>query len=299
MQSAGIIFGLVAALMQAVAYVFVRVFTQRRHRGAIHLLILGHALIGIVCAVALPFIWSDRIASFSQYAWPLIGSCGFYLVAQAMLFAVLAKTDASRVSPLLAMKIVFLTLISVTFFDTDLNVNQWIGIALATIAAFALSYTGGRLPWKTAGAVMVMCIFYSLADLSVATLMKSVGPADKTEAVIVSVAIIYTLCGLVAMAMLPFIGKGIFDGIRYTLGFSVSWLICIVAFFASIAATSVVFCNVIQTSRGLMSIMLAMLLSSMGLVHIEQKHKPRVRIAQTAAAAMIFLAIALWDGWIF
>ena len=290
----GIVLGLAVALTQSVSFLCVRLFVVRRHKGVMRLLILGHVIMGVISAAALPLLWDPRAGHVRDFIWPLVGAAGFYLVGQASLMFALTRTDASRISPLLALKIVVLALLTVTALGGQLRALQWGGVALSVAAAFVLNYTGGRLPLSCLAAVALTCAAYAISDLNVKALVSALEAMGKARGSLLAVSMCYTLTGLAALALLPWAGRGVWAEIRYAAPFAISWLAAMVFLFACFAHVGVVFGNILQSTRGLFSILLGARIAAMGMTHLEQKHPRRVLVRRGAAAGMMCLAIALW-----
>ena len=157
----GLIYGFVAALGQSISYFCTRLFVIRRAQGVISLLVLGHLLMVAAAALLLPVVWPERMPPVGAFFWPLMGTAWFYLLGQAGFFFALRYIDASRVSPMLGLKIVILAAITVVILDHPLSPLKWAGVVLSVAAAFVLNYSGGRLSWRVLGGVLFACLMYS------------------------------------------------------------------------------------------------------------------------------------------
>ncbi len=290
----GILLGLAMALTQSISFLCVRLFVVRRHKGAMRLLVLGHVIMGVISAAALPLLWDRRAGAVGGFIWPLVGASGFYLIGQASLIFALTRTDASRISPLLALKIVVLAVVTATVLDARLGPLQWGGVALSVAAAFVLNYTGGRLPLPCIAAVALTCAAYALSDLNVQALVTALGAMGRARASLLGVSMCYILTGAAALALLPWAGRGVWGELRYAAPFAISWLTAMVFLFACFAHVGVVFGNILQSTRGLISILLGAAVAAMGMEHLEQKHPRGVLVRRLIAAGMMCLAIAMW-----
>ena len=77
------------------------------------------------------------------------------------------------------------------------------------------------------------------------------------------------------------------------LPFSAIWLVAMLLLFATFAIIGVVFGNIVQSSRGIISILIGYLVAAAGHQHLEQKVAHGVLARRIAAAALLSLAIAL------
>jgi len=290
----GIVLGLAMAITQAVSVLCIRLFVVRRHKGAMRLLILGHVIMGVISAAALPFLWDPQAGKIADFIWPLVGAAGFYLVGQTCLTFALTRTDASRVTPLLALKVIILALVTATVLNTPLTPQQWAGIAVCLASAFVLNYTGGRMPLFCTVMVGLTCIAYAMSDINVQALVAALGDLGKVHASFLGVSMCYVLTGVVALALLPWAGRGLWADIRYAAPFAISWLAAMVFLFTCFAYVGAVFGAILQSTRGLFSIVLGARIAAMGMNHIEKSHPRHILVRRLAAAALMCLAIALW-----
>ena len=291
----GIMFGLAAAFAQSLSYIFTRVFVIKHHKGVLRLFALGHVVMGVVSLAALPILWRGDIPDLSAFIWPLIGLAGFYMTGQASLFILLRRIDASRIAPLLALKIVVLALISILFLGNDVSLLQWAGVILCVASAFVLNRTGDNLSWRILAGIAVACPAYALADLHIQWLVGSLDGLGRLHAVMLGVCMCYIICGGVGTVMLWWIRPVSLAEFRYALPFAVSWLVAMGFLFACFGTIGAVFGNIPQSTRGLFSIMMGAVLARWGMVHLERKHPRHVVLRQLVAGAMMCLAIALYS----
>ncbi|MCE9629624.1 MAG: EamA family transporter, partial [Planctomycetia bacterium] len=103
----GVAAGLVAAFLSAFSY-----FVSRDHgsRGgsSLRLLVLAHALMGAACIPASWLLWPSGLQADARWLVPLVASTVFYLLGQVVVFTALKLSQASRVAPLLGLKIAML-----------------------------------------------------------------------------------------------------------------------------------------------------------------------------------------------
>jgi len=101
----GIVFGFSAALSQSLAYVFSRLFVGRHDRGVFGLFVLSHIIMGGWSVAFLPFLWPEGLPVCLAFSRNLLCTTLFYIVGQVGLFQALRSADASRVAPLLGLKL--------------------------------------------------------------------------------------------------------------------------------------------------------------------------------------------------
>lgn len=291
----GILFGLAAACSQSASYVFTRLYVVRRRGTVLRLLALSHVLMGVASVAALPFVIPPRMPAPAQFALPLVGAAAFYLVGQTGLFCLVRHVEASRAAPLLGVKIIVLALIAVLALDRSLASTQWAAVALCAAAALTLNASGTRLSWRAAGWLLLACVAYSLSDLCIERLVHSLQPAEGVHASVLGVAMVYTICGALGLAVLPAAG-----GVRplpdwtYALPFAFFWLLAMAFLFACFEAIGAVFGNILQSTRGIISVAIGAGLARAGLHDLEERVGRAVMLRRVLAALMMSGAIWLY-----
>jgi len=294
---AGILLGLGAALSQSLSYLCSRWFVQRRGHTPVDLLILSHILMGGLSVVLLPFVWPATMPRLGVYAVALVCAALFYLLGQACLFVALGRCDASRVSPLLALKVFILALISVAFLHQTLSLPQWGAVGLSVLAVAVLNGTGGRMPRDAAVWTLLGCVAYCFSDLSIRGLMRHFEYLGLVRASLVTVCLSYIVCGsagLVALGVLRRPAARSVASWANAAPFAVTWLVAMLLLYACFGRIGVVYGNIVQSSRGLISIGLGWLVAAAGHVVLEQRVSGGVFVQRAAAAGLMTGAIALF-----
>jgi drug/metabolite transporter (DMT)-like permease len=196
METVGVLLGLAAATAQSVSYILSRLYVIRRAGAFSHLLVLGHIIMGAMSVVALPFLPLGDLPPVKSFLWPLIGAAVFYLLGQAGMFIVLRHQEASRISPLLGLKIAILACITVLFLDKTgegLSRWQWAAVALSVAAALVLKTSGKRMSWTTMVGIVLTCVAYSLSDIHIRLLTDALQASGSglgaVQAVLTGVAL--------------------------------------------------------------------------------------------------------------
>ena len=306
-QIFGIACGLAAALCQSLSYLATRHFVQRRPAGASRmLLVLSHVWMGALAVVVIPFIWPwGKDINWRPVLWPLAGTAVCYLLGQLGLMMALKKTEPSRVGPLLGLKIVVLAVMSVTLVAPNsaaqmhgsLNLLQWAGVILSVIAAVALNYSGSRLPLSSTVAVAFACVAYSASDWHITWMVVTIRDVTKDSyplAGTLGTCMCYIVCGGLAMLFLPIAGSTQWRDWRGAIPFGLTWFIAMLFLYASFGLLDVLFGNILQSTRGLMSVALGSLLIWRGLLHLEPAAGKGVFIKRILSAALMFVAVMLY-----
>ena len=243
-------------------------------------------------------VWT---AGMERWA-PLAGTALFYLLGQVGLMMALRRTEPSRVSPLLGFKIVILAVMSVSLPASAggtgmLSPLQWAGVALCVVAAVSLNYSGARLSASAAWAVVFACVAYSLSDWHIKILVDVVTAethSSRPLAATLATCLCYIVCGGLSLAFLPFAGPRSGRDWRGAIPFALSWFVAMLFLFASFGFLNVVFGNILQSTRGLMSVAISSLLVRWGMLHLEPAAGRGVFVKRLASAAVMIAAVALY-----
>ena len=291
----GILLGLATALSQCFAYVFSRLFVVKHRNAYWKLLLVSHLYMGAASLVAILFMWPKQLPPLQEYLLPLLAAAGFYLAAQAGLFIVMRMTNPSRVAPLLGIKILILALLATQCYGHDLAPLQWVAVIACFAAVMTLNFSGGSLPPKAILILVLTCTGYSLSDIHIEKLVRALGALPMLHAAIWGALATYVLLGVLAVLIAALTRPdALFSEWRLSLPFSALWMIAMLTLFVCIAILGPVFAIILQSSRGLMSVVLGVALAKRGWSDVEP-HLPRhVFIQRISAATLMIAAVALY-----
>ena len=213
-----------------------------------------------------------------------------------MFVLALKRTEASRLSPLLGLKVCFIALISISFLGATYSLLQWLAI-LATIAAGAmLNWTGKAPPAKSVAFILIACLSYSLSDISIKLLVNSLDLESIYHGTMLSVCMTYCLCGVICVPVMIFTYKKSDNSlVTDTLPFAITWYLSMFALFSCFGMISVLLGNIVQSTRGIISILVAFAVARMGYVHLESRIPGHVFARRIFAAVLMLLAIVLFS----
>lgn len=292
----GIAFGLSAALFQALSYVFSKRFFAVCRPSSQLLFAVGSAQMGLVAVIALPFLLHGPLPPVSDFIWELAGTAGFYLIAQWLLFLNLKRTDSSVVAPLLGLKIPMLGLISTLLLNKPLPSTAWLAIMLCTLAVFMVSPPRSLPEVGTLGLILLTCLGYCGSDLCIPRLIGKVEGASSMPTLL-AVSMTYTICGIVGVILaLRMKAFGIAGVQRHAAPYAASWLLGMCFLFATFASIGVIFGNMLQSSRGLISVGIAALILRAGIQDLETPTGRGRMVLRAAGAGLMVLGIALYYG---
>jgi hypothetical protein len=173
---------------------------------------------------------------------------------------------------------------------------QWVGVAVATAAVLLLNFSGGRLPLRATMALVIACIAYSLSDTFIRALVLALEPLPVLHASIFATSISYILCGITSLPIILFTRKAsaFTRGLRFSLPFSLCWLTGMFALFTAFGSVGTVLGNILQSSRGIISILISIPAVRLGFAQIEPRVPRKVLLQRLAAALLIVAAVWLY-----
>ena len=294
----GIFFGISAAALQSLSYIFSRRFLLKCSREHNSLLFsLSHIHMGLLSLLLLPLM----LHSFPgrSILLPLAGTAGFYLVAQWLLFLVLKTTEASQLTPLLGFKIPLLALYSFFFAGTLFNPAGWLAIVFCTAGGLIVSPPLGALNIKLLASALLIAAGYAGSDFLIPVLIKELNSFSHTP-VAAAVCLCYNACGLAGFCLLA---TGL-AGRRTALAdkkahlaampYSFTWLMAMVCLFACFNYSGVIFGNMLQATRAFLSVFLGLLVTRLGFLGIENLKSWKIFLRRLTGAVIISAAIILF-----
>jgi EamA-like transporter family len=293
---AGILSGLAAAFFQSCSYLFSKRYVARFHQTTIGLLLCGHVVMGAFSLILLPFLWPHSMPAFSNFAFPLAGCVVFYLLGQALLFLTLKDADASRVSPLLGMKILMLAALTIIFTNQHFHALQWLAILIGVAAAYCLGMLGREMTARNWMWIVLTCLCYSLSDLNIKVIIGRFPDLGLFHASLFCACLCYFFCGAASCCALPFFPRQSFSKWKASFPFGLFWFVGILFLFACFGSIGVVFGNIVQSTRGVMSIVMGSYVAARGYEHIEEKVRPAVILMRLLAGALMIVAIILFSA---
>lgn len=299
----GVAAGLLAAISSAVSYLISRHHVSEGGSSR-RLLVLAHALMGGACLPVAWLLWPAGLPADRAWVGPLLGSSCCYLAGQAVVFSALARADASRVAPLLGLKIAMLACIVSFTPGEPLDRRQWLAVALSLVAALMLQHGGGMRP-SAVGFTLAACVAFAFSDLFIVALIDGLQqtasaarmPLGRLEAGFLAMLVTYAACGLLAAASLA-----AHPGLRPTqrrdwlaaARYACMWLLGMAGLYTCFGLVGVVFGNILQSTRGMMSIAIGAALAHAGWHALETRVDRRTLVRRLVAAGLMTAAIALY-----
>jgi drug/metabolite transporter (DMT)-like permease len=295
MLTLGVITGLLAAFFQSFSYLGTRHFVQTRNGGTRTLLVLGHLWMGVASFALLPAFYPSTGIAWQAVIWPLCSTAAFYLLGQIAFMLALRHAQPSQATPMLTFKLLFVAILSITIKSIGIHPLQWTSLLCCIAGAFVLNFDPHeRLPARTLLILLAACIFYACSDFSIGYLVASFRALPQWRAVFLSSLLCYALSGLAAIPFLPAYGTRKWIDWQDAVPFAAFWLLGMFALFASFALVGVLYGGILQSTRSIMGVFLAALLTKSGFTHIEHMKSREMFLRRLIASALMTIGVILW-----
>ena len=291
----GLVFGIATALMQSLSYL-TSAFFIRRHNSALKLLICSQVAMGICSLILLPFFWGAGIFSLPADLWGFLGLwILMFMLGQGGFFLSQKLIESSRLASLLGLKIIVLSAIWILIFRQTLNFLQIIGILLSVTAAFAINWSGGKKFDLNALIVLTMTlVFYSITDFTETHMVVMCNRGNIVRAGIAVTLLCYTVLGVCSLPVL-FKTRWNWKMQRDAVPFSLLWLLSQMTLLICFGFIGPVFGNVIQSSRGIFSVVFGVAACKLGFDVMENAASKKVWLRRALAALLMISGIACFS----
>jgi drug/metabolite transporter (DMT)-like permease len=290
----GVLLGFGAAFCQSASYLCSRIFTSKYPGGTISLLALSHILMGIFSSFVILFFLPERMPRVSGYGVDVLICVVTYLAGQTFLFIALKTAPASRVSPLLGLKVFMLAIIADIVFKQDFAAMQWTAVVLSMAAAFLLSWTGEKLPFKSMLWILCACFTFCISDLKIKAMVSDFSYMPLVQATVFSACLAYIFAGVLGAGALAFVPRPSREMWYLSAPFAISWFGAMLLLYGCFAIIGVVYGNIVQSTRGIISMLFVPVMVFAGMEHIESKMPRAIFYRRLAAAVLMSGAIALY-----
>ena len=258
-------------------------------------LVLSHFTIAIFSAVLLLCVGEFSLPEGYGWLLYLIGGAVAYFGGQLSLIQALKKADPSRVSALLGLKVPVLALVSFLAMGSVYHYLQWVAIIMVLASAFFLSRAGGRLAKKDLMWIFLATLGYSISDIGATGLVKAFINEGAVRGPIIAVCFCYLLCGMITVVFILRDQAPSKRDIVQVLPYSITWFSSFLFLFASFASVGFVVGNIAQSSRGIISIILGLIITAVGLTKLEEKISNSVFLKRLMAGLVMLFAIGVFS----
>ncbi|MCP3968133.1 MAG: EamA family transporter [Lentisphaerae bacterium] len=292
----GVTCGLMAALCQCASYIFSKQFTRDKGT-SLQLLMVSHAIMGVIAAVGVTILLLQLKISFSS-----LGNCwihvfkvnAFYLGAQFCCFFALTKTEASRLAPLLGMKILFIALFGIFLFEHRMLSLQWVAVMLCLAGAFMANWSGGAVPISGIICILLACAGYSLSNLNTKIVIDIIPIESLFLSSLLCAGLAFSTLGAVSLLTAVMMPQFKAAHIKPALPFSFAWLTAMVLLFSCIGQVGPLYGNILQSSRGVLGVLLGLIIAKFTSSELEKRLPRAVVVLRILAAVAITTAAVLY-----
>ena len=197
-------------------------------------------------------------------------------------------------SPLLGLKVFILALIGITFLGQRFGLLQWAAIAMSVAAAAMLSRTGEKLSLKGLLWIVLTCLSYCLSDINIKILVNHFNYLGLLHSSLLAASLSYITCGIAAAVLFFFLPRPAGAMWGYSMPFAAAWFTGMLFLYGCFGSIGVVYGNIIQSSRGILSIAMGAALVRYNFAYLDQRVSRSVFFQRLAAAALMSCAIALY-----
>ena len=294
----GIFCGLTAALLMSTSYIFSKRF-MLIHSSAFQLTVNAQIFQGLLGAVLLLLIHDKYGMEGGVLHWRnlvfVLGASLIGMLANFAFFQTLKLLEASRLSSLLGLKIAMLGMICMIFFGHSISWLQWTAILLATVAAVGMNFTGGHITAKAGFWLFLTLLGYSMSDLAGAHVFTMIDGENRLFTSFACTSLLALLPGITMVPMMvfrvvPFRWKTMLDSAPYGL----CWFISLLFLFDCFNSMGVIFGTILQSARGVISVLLGVLLLRWGFSQYEPRVGRSAWIRRFIMAVLMVCAMTLY-----
>ncbi|MDB1125344.1 EamA family transporter [Vibrio algarum] len=253
----GIFASFLGALFQSLNYILTQNCQQKHSIDGVKLLVAIHVGIGLLAIVPTVVFGYWQLMTLNLI-WDLLLINFPYLVAQYLLIMAIRYSDASIVSPLLALKIPVLAIISVMFYQAGFSAIQWITIGIILTIAWYFSTLSGSINTKPLLLVFGASVGYSLSDMAITNLSHKLLDGSPIEQSFATICINYFACGVMSIPLIKPMKVKIMT-IYHARWVALAWFIAVIFLILGFNISGVVSGNIVQSLRGVIGVILAYL----------------------------------------
>ena len=222
----------------------------------------------------------------------LMGNGGFIL-GQWGFFSAQKHIESSRIASLLGLKVLVVMLLSIIMLRTCFAMGQYAAIMLAVLAAMLMNWSKGKLDLNGMGYLLMALVGYAFSDIGIQLIVEYLQCSDPITGGLSGYVLTYGTMGLGALALMKPMQVS-WKMVAGALPQGVCWTISMWGLYVCFGLIGAAFGNVIQASRGVISLILGIILSFFAINGLEQKQSAAVWVRKTVAALLMFAAIVLY-----
>jgi hypothetical protein len=272
------------------------------------LMILGHVWMGLLglgaCALFWPWGSGGRELWRWEVVWPVVGVSVAYLLGQVGMMYAMKHDDPSRVTPLFSFKVLMQAVVTWAFGASlaadrgGMTWLQWVAVGLCVAAAVSMNFSGKPPRRRALLGVAWTVVVFAISDYHIGWLVRGVGHVEPAmsngRVAVLAAGMQYVFCGLAALPCIGLVERGGRRDWGEALPFAAAWFGSMMFLFAAFGLVGVVLGSILQSTRGLMTMVLAAGVARLGHEHIEPRHERGVILRRAAAGLLMFVAVSLY-----
>ena len=159
------------------------------------------------------------------------------------------------------------------------------------------NWTGGMIPLPAMFWIITACTFYSLSDINIKILVDIFHRHQSLSgSSMLAASLNYIICGIVALIFfISHNNKQRWRDIPSSLPFAVCWFAGMLFLFGCFGAIGPIFGNIIQSSRGIISIIIGFFIARAGHHHLETTTSGNLIIRRIIAAILMLISFILFN----
>ena len=220
-------------------------------------------------------------------------SNGGFVAGQWGFFNAQKHIESSRIASLLGLKVLVVMFLSIVMLRAQFTLWQYTAIVLAAVDAMLMNWSKGKLDWNGMGFLMVALTGYAVSDLGVQLVVKSFNTSDPIRNGMCGFALCYGIGGVVSLGMIKPC-KISWQMVKGAFPQAICWVVSMWGLYVCFGLLGAAFGNVIQASRGVISLVMGIVLSYFAIQGLEQKQSALVWVRKAVAAILMFGAIVLY-----
>ncbi|MBE6379929.1 MAG: hypothetical protein E7047_03275 [Lentisphaerae bacterium] len=288
----GIISGLVAGLMQSCSYLGGQRFLNKYNNSA-QMVICSLLITGAVTWLMAPFfLYTSTLFSWRMLLYVIMTDIGL-VVGHWGFFSAQKHIESSRIASLMGLKVLVVAVLSIVLLRIGFTFLQYLAMLGAASAGLLMNWNQGKLNWNGMGYMLVCFIGYAFSDLGVQLVVQEMPAEDPIAAGFSGFIVNYSVTGLGALCLIKKF-KIDYRMLCTALPQGLCWVVSMWGLYICFGLVGAAFGNVLQASRGIISLVIGIILSYFAMQSLEKKQSADQWVRKAVAALIMFGSIMLY-----
>ena len=183
--------------------------------------------------------------------------------------------------------------LSIVMLRAQFSLGQYSAIVLAAFAAMLMNWSKGKLDFNGMGFLLMALVGYAFSDMGIQLVVAHLECSNPIVGGLGGYVLTYGTMGIGALLLMKPL-KVSWKMVVGALPQGVCWTISMWGLYVCFGLLGAAFGNVIQASRGVVSLVLGIVLSYFAVNGLEQKQSWQVWLRKALAAILMFGAIVLY-----